>query len=111
MIKYACGHNKDLGIGDFESKIYVCTDCANKNKVFDFGHTTTAEESAEFIKKEMRRSYGVIFTLPNWYGEGGTIEVWINNDNSFECMDNRIVDADIRSAMISLAESQQEGIK
>jgi hypothetical protein len=41
--------------------------------------------------------------IPDWTGQGGMVEFWINEDNTFECEDSRINDSMIREGLLSLA--------
>lgn len=41
--------------------------------------------------------------IPDWIEQGGMIEFWINEDGSFETMDSRINDSDMRKELINLA--------
>ena len=75
-----------------------------------FGNLTD-EEYAEMTKegqqkrKEMLERKEKSFyhcRIPDWTGQGGMVEFWINEDNSFESEDSRIQDKEIREGIEKL---------
>lgn len=42
--------------------------------------------------------------IPDWTGEGGMREFWVNKDGSFESEDSRIQDKEIRKGIKKFAE-------
>jgi hypothetical protein len=75
-----------------------------------YSHLTDTEyeqlknEAAEAAKQKEERKNKSKFLcrIPDWTGQGGMVEFWINDDNSFETIDSRINDSDIRDGLKAL---------
>ena len=71
-----------------------------------FGHITEeqkAEAKKEYEAKQERKQKSFYHcSIPDWNGQGGMIEFWINEDNSFESEDSRIQDKEIREGIEKL---------
>jgi len=72
-----------------------------------FGNLTD-EEYAEMTKEGQQKRKEMLerkekspwhFRIPDWTGQGGTIEFWVNDDGSFESEDSRIQDREIRKGI------------
>jgi len=71
-----------------------------------FGHFTKeqkAEAEKEYDAKQERKEKSFFHCrIPDWTGQGGMVEFWINDDNSFESDDSRIQDKEIREGIKKL---------
>jgi hypothetical protein len=59
-------------------------------------------KKAERLKRKRNSQFCCI--IPDWTGEGGMREFWINEDGSFESEDDRIQDREIRRGIKKFAE-------
>lgn len=76
-----------------------------------FGNLTDEEyermrkkSQKEYTEKQARKVNSPFHCrIPDWTEQGGMVEFWINEDNSFECEDSRISDSNIRDGLLILA--------
>ena len=72
-----------------------------------FGNVSTKAENkakAEQAEKLLRKEKSLWhFKIPDWLGEGGTREFWMNSDGTYESEDNRIDDTKIRDGIRAFA--------
>lgn len=111
-VNFGCGHSEmvdGLGVSDLTAKEIVCSACLNTRKqVSYFGEATTIEMLTDarnkMLQREVRRQKSFYHcTIPDWTGSGGMVDFWINDDGTYECMDSRIGDAEIRQGIAAFA--------
>ncbi len=74
-----------------------------------FGASTPEKKEAieaakiEMDARKLRKELSFFHCrIPDWRGQGGMVEFWINDDGSFETEDTRLDDTKIRDGVESL---------
>lgn len=64
-----------------------------------------AEESEKLAEKQSRHDASQFHCcIPDWTGQGGMQRFWVNEDGTYESMDSRNDDAEIRRGLRLIAE-------
>jgi hypothetical protein len=61
-----------------------------------------AQEKKEKMLKRKEKSF-YHCRIPDWTGQGGMVDFWINEDGTFESEDSRIQDKEIRNGVKKFA--------
>ena len=75
-----------------------------------FGKTSSLHQQAQDEKKKEREEMlkrksesSFLCQIPDWTGQGGVLEFWINKDGTFESEDTRLSSEDIKDGIRKFA--------
>lgn len=62
-----------------------------------------AEAKIRIAEKQNRKNNSFFHCrIPDWQGQGGMVEFWINNDGTYESDDTRLDDSKIRDGIAAM---------
>lgn len=64
------------------------------------------DTSAHDERSARREASQYLCSIPDWTGQGGMVHFWQNADGSYESLDSRIVDSEIREGLSAAAKSR-----
>jgi|WetSurSiteA1Bulk_404760.scaffolds.fasta_scaffold09962_2 hypothetical protein len=80
-----------------------------RNEIFghlsddEFAQAQKEAREEQNAREERKNKSLCHYAIPDWQGQGGMVEFWLNSDGAYECMDTRIDDAKIRDGIRAFA--------